>query len=362
MFVSKAFFLWLLFTLFGSASVSWSLTIDNYSAAKNDRFANDASFILGDQNLSGIARASNNAWLVMISPNTFLCAAHYTPAVGDTIRFYRENDVNGASITRVAASTRQKVGASDLYIGTLDAPLPEGYAYYDYADEIVTDSTEWTATHRNRLLFHFGQSPGNYPPEQDIGVGFNLADVWVGLHTIDGSTAYVFAAIYEASGDPDYQKYESKVVGSDSGAPVFYKTDTGDLRVLGITWGTATWGKGDTGSLFTYVGSYADSVSRFVATNGLGYEPLAPSGFQAQRIGANQDVELRWQDLSSVETAYSIERKTSPNDSWTPLATLPADATRYEDAGAPPGELYYRLKALNKSVAGNSVEYVLAAP
>lgn len=37
-----------------------AITIDGYSAATNDRFVNDAAFLLAEQNLSAIGRSSDN--------------------------------------------------------------------------------------------------------------------------------------------------------------------------------------------------------------------------------------------------------------------------------------------------------------
>lgn len=73
--------------------------------------------------------------------------------------------------------------------------------------------------------------------------------------------------------------------------------------------------------------------------------PDTPSGLQATAY-ATDAIRLTWQDNSSAETGYSIERKTSADGSWQTVTTCPADTTLYEDTGLGAGTTHtYRIYA-----------------
>ncbi len=341
-----------------------ALTIDNYSAAANDRFAtnNPSAFIANGFNLSGVSRASNNAWVTMIAPNVFVSCYHYTPAAGDSVPFYATNNSAGPSVTRTVSGARQRIGTTDIFLGTLDRPLPEGYASYAHATETVTNSTAWTDTYRNSVLYHFGISPGSYSGALDIAVGHNVPDRWVGSHTISPSTTWAFATTYDTNGAANYQTHETMVV-SDSGAPIFADTGSNTFRLVGITWGKGTWAVGGTNypiSIFTYLGNYTNEIAGFLATNSAPYLPNTPADFTAGRVTPSI-VSLGWQDLSAVETGYMIER--SPDGSaWSSLTNLAANSTNYIDTGAPGTDVHYRLRADNGATAGDWVSVALITP
>ncbi len=251
-----------------------ALTIDNYTAAANDRFANNPAFIAGAFNLSGVSRASNGAWVTMLAPNVFVAANHYTPAEGNTVIFYATNNSSGPSVTRTVSGARQRVGTTDIFLGTLDRPLPEGYATYTMAAEAVKNSTGWTNTYRSAVLYHFGLSPGSYSGVLDIAVGRNVPDRWAGQHTIGPSTTWAFATTYDTSGAPNYQAHETQVVANDSGAPIFFDSGDGTLRLLGLTWGNGTWSANGTNypiSVFTYLGNYQSEIDAFLSTHSAPY-------------------------------------------------------------------------------------------
>ncbi len=95
------------------------------------------------------------------------------------------------------------------------------------------------------------------------------------------------------------------------------------------------------------VGAYEFGGPEWAA--GAGTEPVAPTApieFGATAIGA-QGIRLGWTDVAFNEKAYVLERSTD-GKSWTALATLPANAFAYLDAG-------FHLKA------GTAYQYRLAA-
>jgi predicted phage tail protein len=75
--------------------------------------------------------------------------------------------------------------------------------------------------------------------------------------------------------------------------------------------------------------------------------PAAPTAVRATATSPST-VRLTWTDMSSTETHSTISRRTSTVTVL--VATLPANATRYDDASLTPGTAYlYRIRVCNAS-------------
>jgi predicted phage tail protein len=62
---------------------------------------------------------------------------------------------------------------------------------------------------------------------------------------------------------------------------------------------------------------------------------------------------VSWQDASSDETGFRVQRSADGSTNWTLVATLGANVTSYQDTGLTAGTTYYyRVRAYN--AAGNS--------
>jgi hypothetical protein len=357
-------FLFMLFLLLGGFHLLplTALTIEGYAANSNDRFANHSDFIAKDFNLSGIAISSDGRWVTMISPNVFLTAHHFPPAVGQTITFYATNDPAGPKITRSVAGLRERIGSSDLYLCTLASPVPEGYAYYAFATESLDSNRDWNFyPYRSSDLLHFGRSPGNYTTSKDVGVGQNrLNDVRYTNAILSDPEANgpSIECTQDASGDANFVSFETMAQGGDSGAPLFYDQGNGTLKLVGIAWYITGGTPPATG--FSAVGDHASNIQSFIATNGQPFQPLAPSAFSGSRITPTR-IDLTWQDNSGVETEYLLERRETEIDDWTPLANLPANTLSYSDTNAPAGDVFYRLTAKNDT-ASDSVAISILTP
>ena len=60
------------------------------------------------------------------------------------------------------------------------------------------------------------------------------------------------------------------------------------------------------------------------------------------------NVTLAWEDQSSNEQGFEIERKTGPEGDYLQIATVPANVTRYTDTNLGKGKTYYyRIRAFN---------------
>ena len=73
----------------------------------------------------------------------------------------------------------------------------------------------------------------------------------------------------------------------------------------------------------------------------------APINLTATSGSATQ-IDLAWQDRSSIEGGYKIERKVGIGGAWQQVATVGANATAYSDTSAAPSSVYlYRVRAYN---------------
>jgi hypothetical protein len=75
--------------------------------------------------------------------------------------------------------------------------------------------------------------------------------------------------------------------------------------------------------------------------------PASPSNLSAQAIPHGR-INLTWTDNATNETAYSVERSTSANGTFTVTASLSANTTTYQDTGLTANTAYfYRVRASN---------------
>lgn len=73
--------------------------------------------------------------------------------------------------------------------------------------------------------------------------------------------------------------------------------------------------------------------------------PLAPANFTASVVSSSV-IALTWTDRANNETSFILEISTDGGASWTPLVTLPTNATGFTHSGRPPAASYlYRLRA-----------------
>ena len=96
--------------------------------------------------------------------------------------------------------------------------------------------------------------------------------------------------------------------------------------------------------------SYSNTAS--ATTQSGGTVPITPSNLTASAISSSQ-INLTWQDNSTNETGFRIERAASSGGPWTQIATAAANATSYSNTSLNPSTTYYyRVCAYN--TAGNS--------
>lgn len=148
----------------------------------------------------------------------------------------------------------------------------------------------------------------------------------------------------------------------ESGFKIQRKVDDGAFEELGAT-GPDTAFFND-----TTVSEGHSYIYRIVAYNSQGESPASneieallplarPKALAGTAVSASE-VELNWQDLSSIETGFRIDRKLDAED-WTSLAEVGANTTTYTDTGLVPDTTYsYRVVTVrfeDESLPGNAV-------
>lgn len=125
-------------------SISQALTLREVNSSKHLRFLNfpanpthNKEFVHASCDLTGVGwhTGNTNRQLTMVSPIHFVGANHFRPGVGATIRFLCPDGViKNCTVASQTAIPNSAGVASDLFIGTLTAPIPEseGIKYYPY--------------------------------------------------------------------------------------------------------------------------------------------------------------------------------------------------------------------------------------
>ncbi|MGJ8655191.1 MAG: PEP-CTERM sorting domain-containing protein [Akkermansiaceae bacterium] len=203
-----------------------AIQIDNQTSATNDRFSNNSNFIANDIDLSGVGISNNSTWATMVSENVFLSANHFHPNTGNIITFYAGNDPLGSSITRTV-SGGQRIGTTDIWVGTLDSPIAPGYAFYDIA----------LSSNIGQSAYLTGRSANSIPSAPSFAIGRNTLEAPAPTDpqpNVEGSTANAILASYTSSA---LLPYESLLQGGDSGAPLFVHNDfTNETTLVGTNW------------------------------------------------------------------------------------------------------------------------------
>jgi transcriptional regulator CtsR len=103
-----------------------------------------------------------------------------------------------------------------------------------------------------------------------------------------------------------------------------------------LKWNTTYYWRVNASNSFDSTSSW--SSSRYFKT-AVGPPPNAPSTLVATPISSSQ-INLTWQDNSSDETGFKIERKTGTG-SYSQIATVGADVTSYSNGGLSASTIYY---------------------
>ncbi len=270
----------LIFALGLSGFAQAAISIQNFSSADNDRFADDASFIAAGYDWSGVGRASNGTWATMIAPNVFLSAAHSHPSTGATLTFFAGNDPGATPVTGTVAGGMQ-ISGTDLWIGYLSSPLPDSIASYSFVTTPLTEIDFPTSAFVNEPSYMSGNSPTTTgygsSPLTNQAVGTNRIERFQEDTTITGSSSIgdTLWAIQNEAGDSGFiwTNFEADLNSGDSGSPLMIVSG-GQLVVAGIAWASGTTdiqpGPGETTrnlSIYTYLGSHVVEIQGFIGSH-----------------------------------------------------------------------------------------------
>ena len=271
---------WLpLLVLASALPASGALLIAGSSPATNDRFANNPSFVAAAYDWSGVGRAASGAWATLLTPNVFLSATHYRPAIGSTVTFYPGNDPSATALGRTVAGGQQIAG-SDLWIGHFASALPpsiETYARVTIPISSPTFATSGLAGAAG-LMSGVSASP-SYGPDPILAhaVGTNAVELFIPGVSTGGSTGDTLVTVRNLPGDGAFgyvpTTHESQLTVGDSGSPLMLISG-GQLHLAGIAWavGMADIDPGDGVaarelSYYTYTGNLETGIANYIALN-----------------------------------------------------------------------------------------------
>ncbi len=246
-----------------------AINIDAFSTLENDRFSNDAQFIMNQYDLSGVAIANNGRFVTMVSNNVFISAHHFYPANGSSVTFYATNDPSGGSAVRTVQSS-QRIGTTDIRIGILSAPLSSAYQTYNFSTEDITSfSTGPNAFTRSDIYlknaYILGRSPSAFATSQDLAVGRNVIDNF-GNATVSGTTDLAAISTVNNNGDTNYVTHEAQLTVGDSSAPMFIDDGNGELTMVGTNWFIGNDGNNDINGQ-SYLGNYDTEIQNYIVAN-----------------------------------------------------------------------------------------------
>lgn len=256
-----------------TATCAHALVIRGYDPTRHDRFtgfpgapAPNPGFMHAALNLSGVGWHTNNAarQLTMVSPLHFVGANHYRPGIGATIRFVAsDGSVKNYTVASQAAITNDAGIASDLFYGTLTAPIPaaDNVAYHPFLNlthvvrrgrDLVTELDQ--AAYQNKSLIVLGKTAR--------GASETLSSVTDISSASTNSTRVLRWNYSTASGSGDDAFLES----GDSGSPVFIN-EGGVAAIIGSNSLVAS--SADTVYNYSsFIPYYADKLDAAMASQG----------------------------------------------------------------------------------------------
>lgn len=257
-------------------------SIQSFSPATNDRLANDPAFVGAAYDYSGVGRDATGRWLTMLSSTVFISANHYHPS--GLVTFYPGNDPLAVPETSTVASA-ERIGVTDLYIGTLAAPLSGSIASYGFVTVPLTNANFGSSPLFEELAYMGGISPtttgygANKATNETVGT--NLLEGFEKEAAALGGFGDLLITVNNQPGDGAYgfslTTYEAQLASGDSGSPLFVISG-GHLVLAGIALGVTTEptdidpGPGVAGrvlSAFGYTGGSAEKIQSYLDTGAL---------------------------------------------------------------------------------------------
>ncbi len=224
--------------------------------------------------LHGAARFTGVGWYVpdprrqftLVTPRHFVCATHFTPAVGQPVRFV---DSDGVVVERtvaaVAAVPNDSEGNSDLALGTLDGEVPGTVTPFRWLNLAEEDA------YRGARLMAFGRAARG---GKGVLAGFKTLD-----ETGIADTRASYFIYRHPSGDDDDCFFES----GDSGSPCF-ATVNGEAVLVSVNSAVGN-APGIVTNYGVFAPYYAAKLDAMLAADGYSLSPVfpVPAGLMLER-------------------------------------------------------------------------------
>ncbi len=319
---------------------------------------------------------------VWVSPMTVLMAKNYeelvdAPGLG-TYR-YRVRAVNGAggsawtgwawmSVASVTPAQPSGLGAVDLGNG-LQAKVTwidnSGNESGFELERQTQSGTAWGPVSTMNVAANLTQhtdSPGQgthrYRVRATNTFGASAYTPWVSVEVNSPLPAAptTLAALDMGNGSQVRLTWQDTST-NETGFQIERSTQSGSTWISAITWNApanAVIAFDEAGlGTFRYrvrsVNTFGSSAfSAWAVVTVAAQTPAAPTGLTVTDLGNGSQARLNWQDHSSNETAFQIERQTQSGSAWGPSATFAASAnvTQYTDAPGV-GVHRYRVRSVN---------------
>lgn len=197
-------------------------SITGYDPNLHDRF-DSTSFIASAFDLTGVARADNNAWATMLNSEYFISANHFHPVVGQSVTFYEGNSSSSSTVSRSVASG-VRLFNTDLWIGRLSTPVPSSIKSYNIASTTV-DLSSTLGSYADQVVYQVGlRAADTVGGTTNFVVGLNNIEIGDSTSEGNGDFDAVGFAFDIATFPTDVNRHNPGELGArlgDSGAPSF---------------------------------------------------------------------------------------------------------------------------------------------
>ncbi len=192
--------------------------------------------------------------------------------------------------------------------------------------------------------------PAGHPTVMPVSIGSALNTAGTAAGFFHGAIDEARAWNYARTQSEIQATINSEIAGASSGLVARWGMNEGTGTSVASSAGTTLTGT-VTGANWSWVGGAPFNLDLSA--------PGAPSALTATAATATS-IHLAWTDGSTNETGFEIERSTTGSGGpFTPLATVAANATSYDDAGLTMNTNYcYRVRAVN---GGGASAYTTAA-
>lgn len=272
-------------------------------------------------------------------------------------QFLTNSEAPNTQVTAIAASTTNSQNV--LYYGTADGKVFR----IDNANTGDPNKLDITgANFPQGYVNCIAVDPTNSANAIVVFSNYNVDRLW---YTTDSGTTWTsISGNLNGASSPSVRWAELFYVNNQLN--VYLATSAGLFSTHTLSGTTTNWlpeAQSSIGNVVCVMLDFRSSDNTLVvATHGRGaFEakitstataPASPSKLTASAENASS-IKLTWQDNSSDETGFKIERKTNPSDSWSNLVSLDPNVTSHTDNNLTDGvKYYYRIYAIN--AVGNS--------